>query len=132
MSHPFTRSDNLYEDFTPGETIVHPRGRTVSDEHMMWTNFVLNTAQLHFNQKLCDDSPETTFNGRRAVYGGIVFAFVCGLAAEEGSALPLVRGCALGSLTMTCYGAGVDPAMCERHAGAAGLPVGVPADQTNM
>jgi len=79
----FTRDDNLYEDFTVGETIVHPRGRTISDEHMMWTNVVLNTAQLHFNQKLCDDSPETTFNGRRVVYGGIVFAFVAGLASEE-------------------------------------------------
>ena len=81
--HHFTRDDNLYEDFTVGETIVHPRGRTVSDEHMMWTNFVLNTAQLHFNQKMCDDQPQVTFNGRRVVYGGIVFAFVSGLASEE-------------------------------------------------
>ena len=81
--HRFTRDDNLYEDFTVGEVLRHPRGRTVSDEHMMWTNVVLNTAQLHFNQKMCDDSPETTFNGRRVVYGGIVFAFVCGLASEE-------------------------------------------------
>jgi itaconyl-CoA hydratase len=81
--HRFTRADNLYEDFTVGETIVHPRGRTISDEHMMWTNFVLNTAQLHFNQKMCDDSPATTFDGRRVVYGGIVFAFVAGLASEE-------------------------------------------------
>ena len=79
----FTRDDNYYEDLRVGETIVHPRGRTVSDEHMMWTNFVLNTAQLHFNQKMCDDSPQTTFNGRRVVYGGIVFAFVAGLASEE-------------------------------------------------
>ena len=79
----FTRDDNFYEDLEVGETIVHPRGRTVSDEHMMWTNFVLNTAQLHFNQKMCDDSPATTFNGRRVVYGGIVFAFVAGLASEE-------------------------------------------------
>lgn len=81
--HRFTRDDNLFEDLVVGETIVHPRGRTVSDEHMMWTNFVLNTAQLHFNQKMCDDSPATTFNGRRVVYGGIVFAFVAGLASEE-------------------------------------------------
>ena len=79
----FTRDDNYYEDLKVGETIVHPRGRTVSDEHMMWTNFVLNTAQLHFNQKMCDDSPGTTFDGRRVVYGGIVFAFVAGLASEE-------------------------------------------------
>jgi acyl dehydratase len=79
----FTRDDNYYEDLKVGETIAHPRGRTVSDEHMFWTNVVLNTAQLHFNQKLCDDSPATTFNGRRVVYGGIVFAFVAGLASEE-------------------------------------------------
>ena len=79
--HQFTRDDNLYEHFTVGETIVHPRGRTVSDEHMMWTNFVLNTAQLHFNQKMCDDHPEVTFNGRRVVYGGIVFAFDARLLA---------------------------------------------------
>jgi acyl dehydratase len=83
VPHHFTRDDNLYEDFTPGETIVHPRGRTLSDEHMLWTNFVLNTAQLHFNQKMCDDHPEVNFGGRRVVYGGIVFAFVAGLASEE-------------------------------------------------
>jgi acyl dehydratase len=82
MMH-FTRDDNLFEDLTVGETLIHPRGRTVSDEHMMWTNFVLNTAQLHFNQKMCDDNPGVTFNGRRVVYGGIVFAFVAGLASEE-------------------------------------------------
>src|SRR2546421_5309886 len=83
MAHHFTRSDNLYEDLTVGETIVHPRGRTISDEHMLWTNFVLNTAQLHFNQKMCDDSPSTTFDGRRVVYGGIVFAFVAGGGFRE-------------------------------------------------
>jgi acyl dehydratase len=32
---------------------------------------------------MCDDSPGTTFDGRRVVYGGIVFAFVAGLASEE-------------------------------------------------
>ena len=80
----FTRDDNYYEHLMVGETIVHPRGRTVSEaEHMLWTNFVLNTAQLHFNQKMCDDSPQTTFGGRRVVYGGIVFAYVAGLASEE-------------------------------------------------
>src|SRR3954471_23771615 len=84
MEHRFTRDDNLYEDFTVGATIAHPRGRTISEaEHMMWTNFVLNTAQLHFNQKMCDDSPDTTFGGRRVVYGGIVFAFVARLPSAE-------------------------------------------------
>ena len=83
MNVHFTRDDNLFEDLVVGETIVHPRGRTISDEHMLWTNLVLNTAQLHFNQKMCDDKPSTTFDGRRVVYGGIVFAFVAGLASEE-------------------------------------------------
>ena len=48
-----------------------------------WPENGKSTAQLHFNQKMCDDHPEVTFNGRRVVYGGIVFAFVAGLASEE-------------------------------------------------
>jgi len=81
--HHLTRGDNLYEDFTVGDTIIHPRGRTVGDEHMMLTNMVLNTAQIHFNQAMCDADPKTYYNARRIVYGGIVFAFVSGLASEE-------------------------------------------------
>jgi itaconyl-CoA hydratase len=81
-----TRNDNYFEDFTVGETIVHPRGRTVGEtEHMVLTNLVLNTAQLHFNQAMCDESPDTFFGGKRVVYGGIVLAFVVGLASEETS-----------------------------------------------
>lgn len=81
-----TRDSGYFEDFVPGETIVHPRGRTIGEsEHMMLTNLVLNTAQLHFNQAMADQSPETTFGGRRVVYGGIVLAFVVGLASEETS-----------------------------------------------
>lgn len=81
-----TRDDNWFEDFVQGETIVHPRARTMGEtEHMALTNIVLNTAQLHFNQAMCTESPETFFDGRRVVYGGIVFAFVVGLASEETS-----------------------------------------------
>lgn len=81
-----TRDDNYFEDFEVGTTIVHPRGRTLGDtEHMALTNVVLNTAQLHFNQAMCDEEPATYFDGRRVVYGGIVFAFVVGLASEETS-----------------------------------------------
>jgi acyl dehydratase len=81
-----TRDDNFWEDFEVGCTIVHPRGRTIADtEHMALTSIVLNTAQLHFNQAMCDEDPDTYFDGRRVVYGGIVFAFVVGLASEETS-----------------------------------------------
>ena len=82
--HQLTRQNNYFEDFEVGEVIVSPRGRTVSDtEHMAWTSIVMNTAQLHFNQAMCDESPKTYFDGRRVVYGGIVFAFVAGLASED-------------------------------------------------
>ena len=81
--HHLTRGDNLYEDFTVGEVLIHPRGRTVGDEHMALTNIVLNTAQLHFNQAMCDADPKTYYGARRIVYGGVVFAFVSGLASEE-------------------------------------------------
>lgn len=81
-----TRSDSYFEDFQVGDVIVHPRGRTIGEsEHMMLTNLVLNTAQLHFNQAMCDESPQTTFGGKRVVYGGVVFAFVMGLASGETS-----------------------------------------------
>ena len=81
-----TRSDNYFEDFQVGDVLVHPRGRTIDDaEHMAWTNVVMNTAQLHFNQAMCDESPKTYFDGRRVVYGGIVFAFVVGLSSGETS-----------------------------------------------
>ncbi len=81
---PLTRSDNYFEDFAVGDVIVHPRGRTIGEtEHMALTNVVLNTAQLHFNQALCDQDPKTYFDGRRVVFGGLVLAFLCGLASEE-------------------------------------------------
>jgi itaconyl-CoA hydratase len=79
-----TRDGTYFEDFKVGDTLVSPRGRTLSDaEHMAWTSIVMNTAQLHFNQAMCDASPETYFGGRRVVYGGLVLAFVAGLASEE-------------------------------------------------
>jgi 4,5-DOPA dioxygenase extradiol len=37
----------------------------------------------------------------------------------------------MGSLSMTCYGVGVDPGLCEAARGAARLPGDIPADQTN-
>ena len=61
----------------------------------------------------------------------IPLLYLCGLAAEEGSARAMLPGCALGSVSMTCYGVGVDLSLCETPEGAAQLPAGVPADQTN-
>lgn len=59
--------------------------------------------------------------------------YLCGLAAAAGEAAhPMVRGHALGSISMTCHGLGVDPALCVEAEGAATPPPDVPADQTNM
>lgn len=60
----------------------------------------------------------------------IPLLYLAGIAAERGGAQPLLRGYALGSLSMTCYGvnARLSP---EEGEGAAALPVGVPPDQTN-
>ena len=59
---------------------------------------------------------------------------IAGLAMADGEAAqPLVRGCALGSISMTCYGVGTgnEPA-ADGAEGAAGLPRDVPPDQTNI
>lgn len=61
----------------------------------------------------------------------IPLLYLAGLAAAgEGSAHPLVRGCTLGSISMTSYGVGACPPQAEAE-GAAGLPSHVPPDQTN-
>lgn len=62
----------------------------------------------------------------------IPLLYVAGLAAEEGAAAALVRGYAMGSISMTCYGVGVSHSHCDQATGAAKLPPDVPPDQTNV
>ena len=62
----------------------------------------------------------------------IPLLYLAGLAAEEGQADPLIQGHSYGSISMTCYGTGMEQAACQQGEGAAGLPSDVPADQTNM
>jgi 4,5-DOPA dioxygenase extradiol len=52
-------------------------------------------------------------------------------AASSGGAGALVRGYAMGSLSMSCYGVGMDGVACDEGHDAAPLPPGVPPDQTN-
>lgn len=61
----------------------------------------------------------------------IPLLYTAGLAAAETDAQPLLRGYAMGSLSMTCYGVGMEGVACEDGDGAAPLPAGVPPDQTN-
>lgn len=59
--------------------------------------------------------------------------YLAGLASAEGEGLQaLVRGYAMGSISMSCYGLGAEAPSCQEAEDAAGLPAGVPPDQTNM
>ena len=59
--------------------------------------------------------------------------YTAGLAAAgESRAAPLLRGYAMGSLSMSCYGVGAEGLGCEQPDGAAGVPEGTPPDQTNL
>ena len=61
----------------------------------------------------------------------IPLLYTAGLAAEEGSIDPVVRGYAMGSISMTSFGVGTSVG-CDDGANSAPLPQGVPPDQTNM
>ena len=65
----------------------------------------------------------------------IPMLYLAGIAAESGAKVEaLVRGYAMGSISMTCYGVGFDAGSgaIDEASGAAALPEGVPADQTNI
>ena len=62
----------------------------------------------------------------------IPLIYIAGVAAASGLRMdPLIRGYAMGSLSMSCYGVGTH-ASCREEDGAALLPNDVPADQTNV
>ncbi|HEY8433562.1 MAG TPA: 4,5-DOPA dioxygenase extradiol [Sphingomicrobium sp.] len=62
----------------------------------------------------------------------IPLLYMAGVAAASNEPMePLVRGYSMGSLSMTCFGIGAD-LNCRDEEGAATLPRGVPADQTNI
>jgi 4,5-DOPA dioxygenase extradiol len=62
----------------------------------------------------------------------IPLLYIAGLAAETGEPMEaLIRGYAMGSLSMSCYDVGTGLA-CREEQGAATIPEDVPADQTNI
>jgi 2-methylfumaryl-CoA hydratase len=66
-----TGHDAAWEDYEPGQRVVHPQGITIEEaEHQMATRLYQNTARVHFNQL----QQAASRHGRRMVYGGHVIS----------------------------------------------------------
>lgn len=77
-----TGVNTYFENFKVGDVIVHPNGRTVTDEHFAWTYRLMNTHPLHYD-KLYSKGRQGKMSGEPIVYGGLVFAWLCGLASRD-------------------------------------------------
>ncbi|HYC56733.1 MAG TPA: MaoC family dehydratase [Candidatus Binatia bacterium] len=78
-----SNDDTYFEDFRPGDTIEHSRGRTVTDEHIALTAQLDNTSQVHCNQVLIDQNPQKYIGGRLIIFGGIPFNFCMGVSSPD-------------------------------------------------
>ncbi len=78
-----TNDDTYFEDFNPGDTIEHSRGRVMTDEHIFLTGMLDNTSQVHCNQLMIDRDPGRYLGGRLVVYGGFPFALCLGLSCPD-------------------------------------------------
>ena len=80
---PGLTGPNTYaEDFSPGDIIVHANGRTITEEHMALTYMVGNSHPLHFD-RVFSSGLSGKMSGDPIVYGGLVFAWLDGLASRD-------------------------------------------------
>ena len=77
-----TGPNTYFEDFTPGDIIVHANGRTITEEHMALTYLVGNSHPLHFD-RVFSSGLSGKMSGEPIVYGGLVFAWLDGLASRD-------------------------------------------------
>ena len=77
-----TGSGTYLEDFRRGDILVHANGRTVTSEHVPWTYGVANTHPLHYD-RVYSNSLSGAMSGEPIVYGGLVFAWLQGLASRD-------------------------------------------------
>jgi len=82
LSSRLTGPNTWFEDFTPGDIIVHANGRTITEEHMALTYLVGNSHPLHFD-RLFSTAQSGKMSGEPIVYGGLVFAWLEGLASRD-------------------------------------------------
>lgn len=78
-----TSADTYFEDFVPGNTIEHWRGRVVTSEHVALTAMLDNTSQVHCNQHMIDQDPGKYLGGQLIVFGGIPFNLCLGLSCPD-------------------------------------------------
>lgn len=79
-----TGINTYFENFNVGDIIVHANGRTITDEHFEWTYKVMNTHPLHYD-RLYSTARSGAMSGEPIVYGGLVFAWLWGLASRDTS-----------------------------------------------
>ncbi|WCL50326.1 MaoC family dehydratase [Leptospira sp. GIMC2001] len=77
-----TWSGTYFENFQPGQIYIHQNGRTITDEHFPWTYRMGNTHPLHYD-KLYSTGISGPMGGEPIVYGGLVFAWLFGLASRD-------------------------------------------------
>ncbi len=82
VSSGLTGPNTWFEDFAPGDIIVHANGRTITEEHMALTYAVGNSHPLHFD-RLFSTAQSGKMSGEPIVYGGLVFAWLEGLASRD-------------------------------------------------
>lgn len=75
---PFATGGQWYwEDYEPGERIIHGAGMTIEEaEHMLATRLYQNTAKVHFDQHFMNNSPAK----RRLIYGGHIISLARALS----------------------------------------------------
>jgi 2-methylfumaryl-CoA hydratase len=74
---------NTYaDDFRAGDIVVHSIGRSITNEHYGLTYQVGNTHPLHYDQ-VFSQSLSGKMSGKPIVYGGLVFAWLEGLASRD-------------------------------------------------
>ncbi len=77
-----TGDNSYFDDFQVGDILIHATGRTITDEHMALTYQVGNTHPLHFD-RLYSTGLSGKMSGEPIVYGGLVFAWLEGLASRD-------------------------------------------------
>ncbi len=78
----YTGQHSYFENFEKGMTFVHKNMRTITDEHVAWTYRMGNTHPLHYD-RIYSQGLSGKMSGEPIVYGGLVFAWLIGLASRD-------------------------------------------------